>query len=145
MSELKVSELDHLVQMIHDKRNQSKEMEAALSIVNTEITALEVRAAQYLNELERDNFRTPFGMITLARRWRVNVPTHDKRKQELFAWLNERGIFEKYATVNSNSLNSLYMAEWKVAQEEGRGMEFVMPGVEAPKLFETVKFIKGAK
>ena len=78
--------------------------------------------------------------ILIKQKWRVNMPADDHAKRELFQHLREREIFDKYATVNSNSLNALFMRDWEEAKERGEGVTFSMPGIEAPKLFEALDF-----
>jgi hypothetical protein len=45
-------------------------------------------------------------------------------------------VYDKYATVNAISYNSFCKAEWEIAKEEGRGMEFSLPGVPEPKYYK---------
>ncbi len=140
---LTVDDLDNFVKQIKDKRDEAEQVGVQLTTINKEIASLEAKAVGILKELNRDNYRSPYGMITMERKWRVSLPPNDIAKMEFFGHLRERGIFEQYATVNYNSLNSLYLTDWKEAQKEGRGMEFAMPGIEAPKLHEALKFLKG--
>ena len=140
---LTLADLDQFVKDLKDKRAEADTAKEALSEINKSIAQLESKAVALLKELGRKNFTSPSGTITVEQKWRVNLPTSDNAKMELFEHFKSRGIFEKYATVNSNSLNSLYLSDWEEAKKEGRGMEFSMPGVDAPKLHEALKFIKG--
>jgi hypothetical protein len=133
-----VADLDALVRQIFDQKLLIEEAEAGVTVLNKELARLEEKAVVCLEELERDNYKTEFGTIYINEKWRVNMPQTDEDKQALFGFLREKGIFDKYATVNSNSLNSLYMAEWEAAIEDGKGMEFSMPGIGAPKLHKAL-------
>lgn len=137
---LTVDDLDQFVKNIKDKKAEIKQIETQLTALNKELSSLEGRATAVLKELDRNNYVSPHGTIFMKRKWRVNLPKDDIEKMKLFEHLKERGIYEKYATVNSNSLNSLYLADWAEAQKEGRGMEFSMPGIDSPKLHETVEY-----
>ena len=75
----------------------------------------------------------------------MSLPSEDVDKAALFKHLEERGISMKYLTVNSNSLNSLYMADWEAAKIAGEGMDFKMPGVSEPTLFEDLRITKSKK
>ncbi len=138
-----VEDLDNFVKQIRDKKLEAKTVDTQLTALNKEVATLEAKAAGLLKELGRDNYRSPHGMISLVKTWSVQNPKTDKDKLALFDWLKEQGIYEKYATVNNRSLNSLYMSEWKEAQKEGNGLSFTMPGIEAPKLFEAARYTKG--
>lgn len=142
--QLTVSDLDNFVKQIKEKRAQAEEIGETLKVVNKEIASLEAKAVSLLKELDREKYASPSGTISIIQKWRVNLPASDRDKMALFEHFRSRGIFEKYATVNSNSLNSLYLSDWEEAKKEGKGMEFFMPGIEAPKLHESIRFT-GAK
>jgi hypothetical protein len=131
-----VADLDNLVAAIQAKRQEIEAQEKIVSALNIDLSKLKQTAVHYLKELGREKYQTPFGTISIQQKWRVNMPQTDEDKQALFAHLRERGLFEKYATVNSQSLNSLFMADWEAAQKRGEGMDFHMPGIGEPKLFE---------
>ena len=135
-----VAELDELIKKIAEKEAEIEAQKEVLTAKNKELATLEGKCVQYLTELDRKNYDSPFGKVSIAQKWRVNLPEDDRAKRELFDHLRERGIFDKYATVNSNSLNSLYRQDWEAAKERGEGLEFSMPGIGAPKLFEALTF-----
>lgn len=138
-----VQELDELISEIAEIRELADAKKAELSDLNKKLESLELKAVAYLKELERKSYKTDAGTITIVEKWRVNVPTDPKDKNALFEYLKERGIFDRYATVNSNSLNSFYMEEWENAKQRGEGMDFNIPGVGAPKLVEIISFRRG--
>lgn len=144
MSTVTVKELDDLVELLAQKEKECDAQSEVTKLLNKEYAAIEGRIVNYMKELEREQYDSPFGKIKIKQQWRVNMPGDDNEKRLLFDHLRERGIFDKYATVNSNSLNALYMADWREAQARGEGMTFAMPGVPAPKLFEKPDF-KAAK
>lgn len=135
-----IKEVDDLCKKMAEKEIEIEKAAAVVTALNKEYMQLEGQVVQYLKDLGRDKYDSPYGKCSITEKWRVNLPKDDEAKRALFEHLREREIFDQYATVNSNSLNSLYMADWKAAQAEGRGMEFSMPGIEAPKLFEALKF-----
>lgn len=131
-----VADLDDLVKTIFEQRVKIEESEKVTSELNKELALLKAKAVNYLKELGRENFKSPFGTISVNQKWRVSLPQTDEDKAALFNWLRGQGLFDKYATVNSQSLNSLYLAEWDAAKARGEGMTFSMPGIGEPKLFE---------
>ena len=130
-----VEELDLLVSDIFTKKKEIEASELVTSGLNKELAVLKGRAVNYLTELGREDFKSPYGNVSISQKWRINMPATDEDKAALFDWMRERQIFDRYATVNSNSLNSLYMAEWEDAKKRGEGMTFSMPGIGEPKLF----------
>lgn len=143
-AEVTIAEVDALLATILEKEEAKEKLSEQVTELNKEIARLEAQATQYLKDLDREKYESPLAKVKIEQKWRVNLPADEAAKKELFEHLRKRGIFDKYATVNSNSLNSLYMADWEAAKEEGKGIEFYMPGIDAPKLFEklNVKPIK---
>jgi hypothetical protein len=72
------------------------------------------------------------------------MPATDEAKQAFFNYLRERGLFEKYATVHSQSLNAFYFAEKDAALAEGN-LEFEIPGITKETEFEALGFTKPRK
>lgn len=139
-----VVDLDKIIEDMVELEKKIEAKEKEVTELNKEMNRLKFRAADYLNEIGRPEYSSPKGKIEFKIEWRVKMPQTDQDKINLFNHLKEREIFEKYATVNSNSLNSLYKADWEAAKARGEGMEFRMPGIEAPIPDRVPKF-KAAK
>lgn len=139
---ISVKEMDALVESMFKKREEIDAQKEVLGKLNEELQSIEAQALAALKTLERDNYRSPLGTVSIVEKWRVNLPQTEEDKRALFEHLNSRQIFFKYVTVNSNSLNSLFLADWEAAKQQGRGMEFKMPGVGDPKLYETLSLRK---
>lgn len=141
-----VADLDALVIRYFNTLQIDKvKAEAALSTVNKEIMAIEAKLVAYLKVLCRKEYKHPRGTVKIVNKWRVNGPQTDADKAQLFAWLKERGIYDKYATVNVASLNALYLAEWEALKktDPAAALTFSMPGIGDPKLFESLGKNKG--
>jgi hypothetical protein len=129
-----VEQLDGLLKELGELKAEVKAKELEVTVINKKIFAVQDKCMSYLKELGRSSYDSPHGKFTVASGWRVNMPVDDKAKAELFAYLKQTpGLFERYATVHSASLNAYYMREWEIAKREGRGMEFSIPGILAPK------------
>lgn len=140
-----VKELDELGKYIFDQVNLIEAMEKLVTEENKKLAAAKCKMVLYLKELGREDYKTDAGSLSISNVWRVNLPQTDEDKAKLFGWLKEKGVFEKYATVHSASLNSLYNAEWDAAKQRGEGLNFAIPGVPEPKLFEALKTYKARK
>lgn len=147
MSEVTVAQLDALIDEYFQIKKEAEAIEDTLTGKNKEMGALKGRIVGYLKELNREGYETPLARVAIKQKWRVNLPKTDFDKAALFEHLRERGIFEAYATVNSNSLNALYMQDWETAKARGEAMTFSMPGIGAPSLFEDadLKLKRGVK
>lgn len=143
MPNVTVQQMDELVAKLMQERAESQAMKDALTEKNKGIQKLESQVVLALKQLERDNYRSKAGTVSISQQWRVNVPTSVDDKKALFKWLKDKGILWQYATVQSNSLKSLFLEEWEHAKLEGEGMDFKIPGVGEPKLYEQLQVRKG--
>ena len=131
-----VADLDQLVAEIFSLRAEIAVMNKAVSVQNVRLMGLKSRAVKFLHELNRRDYKAPQGTVRISPKWTVTLPKTIPDKLAFFAWLREREIFDTYATVNSRSLNTLYNKEMEIAQKKGMGMEFSIPGIDNPNLFE---------
>src|SRR3990172_12438785 len=114
-----VEELDNLCWKIKDKRAEIDAKKDELSELNGHLEELSITAVAALKELDRKNFQSKHGTITRKEQWYVNMPKDLNAKRELFEYLKERGVFEDFATVNHNTLNSFFTEEWEAAEAKG--------------------------
>lgn len=140
MPAVTVEDLDKLIEELALKEAQGEAQSKIMVELNKQIAQLEGRVVAHLKDLNREDYLSPLGKVRIVQKWRVNMPAGDLAKKALFEHLREREIFDKYATVNSNLLNALFMRDWEAAKERGEGLEFNMPGIDAPKLFEALDF-----
>lgn len=140
---ISVKELDEMVENLFKMKKEIQDEEDKISEKSKILEALKTKIIVTLKEHERESYRSDMGMVTVSQKWRVKLPANDIEKAKLIEHLRERGLFEKYVSVNSNSLNSLFMTDWEIAQKEGKGMDFKMPGIDEPTLFETLHITKG--
>ena len=146
MSEsISVNEFDAIIAEIFERKAEIEDDKEKLTEKQNKLDQLKAKIVLALKETDRDSFKSPYGTVTISERWRVSLPSEDVDKAALFKHLEERGISMKYLTVNSNSLNSLYMADWEAAKIAGEGMDFKMPGVSEPTLFEDLRITKSKK
>jgi hypothetical protein len=140
MSSVTVADLDKLVQELASLETQKDAQAEITKQINKEIQGVEGRIVAHLKDLGREDYLSPLGKLSIREKWRVNMPVDDLAKRALFDHLRSRDIFDRYATVNSNSLNALFMRDWEEAKEKGEGMTFNMPGIGAPTLYESLDF-----
>lgn len=135
-----VEELDNLLAAYKEKDAEKAIIAEQLKEKNKELIAIEGRVTAYLKELGRDNFDSPFGKCELFQDEYVKMPDGPEEKGKLFAWMREHEIFDKYATVNSNSLNALFFRERASAVEQGADpMTWTLPGLTVPTIHERSK------
>lgn len=144
MEKISVEELDKLMDELFDKRVEVDEAKRKKADLENELTALKQIVIAHLKELDREKYAAARGSISVTKKANVRMPQDPEDKQKLWAWMKERDIFDQYATVNYQSLNSLYKAELLAAEEKGIDavMGFSLPGVEAPTVHEDLTMRK---
>jgi hypothetical protein len=141
-----VEQLDQLVAEIETLEIAKETKEEEVKELNKQLGALKMKATGYLKELGREEYACPRGKIVIVERWNVKSPATQECKQALFEWMKERGIYDTYATVNAQSLKSLYMAERDAAIKNGEDpVTWALPGMEPANLFEDLKFTRSRK
>lgn len=146
--EITVTDLDALIVRYFDTLQKDKVVaEAQLTAVNKEIMSIEGKLVAYLKALNRKNYQHPRGTVGISAKWRVGMPANDLDKAALFSWLKEQGIYDKLATVNSASLNSLWNQEREAAikADPTAALTFNLPGLPAPKMFEALTKRRGGE
>lgn len=145
MSTVTVKELDDLIAEIVKQEDIIEQKEEELSNENKKLMELNAKAVSYLKELDREDYKSAVGTAAIKQEWTVRNPETDADKELLFEHLRERGIFNKYATVNNRSLNSLFKSDWEEAKKRGEGLEFSLPGIKPAQLFEKFKLTRPRK
>lgn len=136
-----IEAIDEIIKDAVLMRDLVDELEEMTKHINKTVMRLEQKAGSYLKALKREDYISPYGVVQIMGKWSVRMPKDDESKMLTFGWLKEKGIFERYATVNVRSLNSLYMKEWEAAKKKDPDawMTFSIPGVDAPVFDEFTK------
>lgn len=137
-----VKALDLLAEKMALKEKEIEKVEEGLKKLKEELNVMEAKATAHLTELNRKDYDSPFGKMKVDNKWSVRMPENDLEKEKLWKWMREQGIFGKYATVNSNSLQSLFKSEKAKleATDKEAAAFFTLPGLGAPELFRKLDF-----
>lgn len=140
-----IDQVETLAKQIAEKRLEKEAQAKVLSKVNEELEELEQLAVRTLKEMGKDSYRSEFGTISKVTKWRVNLPNSEENREAFFAYLKEKGLFEKMVSVNSNTLNSFFMQEWEASKDPSdplAALDFRLPGISEPSSYETMSFRK---
>ena len=137
--DLSFKEVNELSENIYNLRVQVKELEAQTTELNKQKSALEQKLIATLDAMGLSKFSSAHGSFSVTDRMSVNVPASPEEKAQFFEWLRTNGLFETYATVHSQSLNSLYRIELEKASDAGVD-DFKIPGIGEPKFNKTLSF-----
>jgi hypothetical protein len=137
-----VKDLDDLNLAIFQQREKIEQMEAAVKEENKLLQRMEAKLVAYLKELGRDKYQSPYGTVSITERYTYKLPASDEDRAKFFEYLKGLGVFDRLITVNHQTLNSFAKEQQKIAEEEGRGFDFSIPGIGAPSLYETLNIRK---
>lgn len=145
-SSMTVDEFDRMIESIYNYYDLIDSRAEEIKQLNVEVLKLKQKCLVAFKELNRANFISPKGMLYIHKEYQVKVPQNDVQKSVFFDWLRENGIFEKYATVNSNSLKSLVREHYDhMLRNGGDPATDGIPGIEQPTIFEDIRFRRGSK
>jgi len=141
-SPVTVKDLDELSKSIVEQREKLDLMQAAASEEGKHLARLEMKLASYLKDLGRSNYKSPYATISLIERTSYRLPATDEDRATFFDYLKAVGVYDRLVSVHSATLNSFAKEQQKIADEEGRGFDFKIPGLSAPTVSETVRVLK---
>lgn len=133
ISELKVSEIETLCQEALLLERELKEVEEKLDVKKEKLTGLKRQIQTNLDYFGKDGWDSSYGKVEIRKKTSVKTPKTEDEKRALFDWLRERGIFWQTVSVNSQTLNALFKAEFE-ASTNG----VVIPGIGEPEIYATV-------
>lgn len=137
-----VEEFEQLIKDIQAQRSEVEAKKALLSAENEKLEALETKALEALKATGKDSYQGAVGTVYTLHRMSVSVPKDPEKRKLFFEYLQKKGVYDSLITINSQTLNAFYKSEFEAAKEAGLGLEFQVPGIEEPKIFESVGFRK---
>jgi len=140
-----VEDLDEMVDMVFTVRTEYEEAKAESARMYNELEALKFQVTTYLKALDREDYKSGAGTVKAETRMRVKNPQTPEDKAKLNNFLKERDLFEQYVSVNNQTLNAFFKAEYNEAVKRGEGMTYKMPGVPDPVFSEELRVTKNRK
>lgn len=139
-----VDQLEQAAKNIAELRAEIEEDKRALSAKTEALDALELETFDLLKRAKLDSFKSSVGTIGRSYRSWVTMPKTEEEKKALFDYLQKNNKFWEYATVNSNSMNSLFQEEWDKVKNHNPedAVNFRIPGLSEPKMKENLRFTK---
>lgn len=146
---LSVYDLDFLLDRLKQKDAKKKELEKVLKRESKVFARIKSIATAVLKDLEREDYKGPGGSISIKHIMQVKMPQNPEAKSQLWAWMREKQIYDRYATVHATALKSLFDQEMKIAeQDQGEAFDpitFSLPGMGPATFFDDLKFTPAKK
>lgn len=134
---MEIKELQEKIRKLKEERDQYDAMKRTLDQIGSSCDALEHEILAHFEANDMTSFRVDgVALISVTERLSVQTPKTPADKKAFFSWLKEtkgEDVFLHYQTINSQSLQSFFKAEWESKSEDER-LCFNMPGIGAPTL-----------
>lgn len=135
-----IDELEKLCEDAFLLKAKCDSIEESLSLEKEELNAVNKKILAVLELYGKKHWEHPLGKIEMRERTSVKTPKTEEEKKLFFEWLEQKGVYWQYVTVNSQSLNALYNAEFESNDDLG----FKIPGIGEPEVFKQI-ILKGKK
>lgn len=112
--------------------------ETKIKLVKDEYNAVTNTILKTLELMDMDSVKAHGFLFYKQTSTSVTTPKTAEEKELLFKFLADRGIFLEIASVNSQTLNSLYKSLAAEAADEGN-YDFKIPGVGEPTSYTSLK------
>lgn len=136
MSDVSVIELDNLSEQAFLLKARCEKIQEQLDVEKAQLRDVEAKILNHLEHHNKKSWDSEYGEVQIRERLSVKTPKDESDKRAFFKWLEDKGVFWVYASVNSQSLNALYNAEADSCAESGK--EFNIPGLTEPTLYKSV-------
>lgn len=140
--EVPPGDLQELTKLAAQYRENIRVMERDLKAAQESYGKAADTILRTLDLMDIDSVRAHGFLFFKERKTSVTTPKTPEEKEQLFEFLQQRGIFLEMASVNSQTLNSLYKSLAEEAAEKGV-LDFRMPGVGEPTEYISLKMRKG--
>lgn len=141
MSEITVKDLDQAVTEMVEARKQYDDAKELSNAFHAKLEERKERLLQMLEATGKSSYKVDgVGTVSKVEKLKVSMPTTPEAKEKFFSWLLEnegKDGFNHYATVNYQSLNSLYNQRYEEATDKSM---FEIPGIKAPEVSLELRF-----
>ena len=130
--------IEEVVDKLRLTYDQYKEKKAESTKLYHEVESLELQLQDMISDLD------PYEYEKIRKELKVSIvitptckiPDSDENKQAVFQWMKEKGYYDDYITITSNSLNSLVKKENELNKDTP---DSKIPGIEIKERV-TVKY-----
>jgi hypothetical protein len=139
---LTVEQVEAAIEALAKAREAEAEQKEILKSYTRVVEDQEAIIMETLHALERDNFPGKAGTVFISHKTSFKLPQDPEKKAAYYAFLKEKGLFDSMISVNSMTHNSFCKAELEAAINDGKGLDFAIPGIEPATIVEQLSFRK---
>lgn len=137
-AEVSIEEFEALIGEAYAFKKEIKDLEGKAEEIKEKLNEKQAKIQAIMEQLGKSEYQSDSGRVKLDTKMSVEVPKDPESKAQFFAWLEDKGIFLEYATVNSQKLNTLYNSEVDATKK----IDLEIPGLGKAKPYKTLKLLK---
>lgn len=133
-------EIQEAIERVYTMAVKKAEVENELSKINKLVMSAECFVLALLEKAGMNEFPSEYGKFEIDEKSSLSMKTVNK--EQFYQYLKDTGQFDALATIHARTFVGWYNKEEKRAREEGREMEFSIPGVPTPSTYTTLHYKK---
>ena len=138
-----IMKLDSMVKKLRDLDTEIEVISSQKKELDKEYAALELAIVEMLKLIDKDEYSVKnVAKIKLMHRLSVQTPKTNADKRAFLKYIHQKygeETAEKYVSINSQTLNSFYKAEFEIAEDKA---DFKIDGIGAPVVTEYIRCFK---
>lgn len=139
--EMTITEFEDLLDRAYQLKLEAEELDGQRKKKEEERAELDKIILAEFERLDKQSYRARRCNIIKTKRTSVSLPKEPEAREAFFNYLKDKNIFEELITVNHATLNAFFKAEFENAVAE-QNIDFKIPGLEEPKIFEYLSYKK---
>jgi len=137
--QITLHDFEKLVDEAFDERQKMEDYQAEVKKHREVLDKKNKEIMIYLESCGKKGYDHGRGRLTVSEYLSVQVPRDPESRKKFFGFLKTKGDFDNLITVNSQTLQSYYKAEFETAVKAG-AKSFDMPGIGAPTYYTRLKY-----
>lgn len=139
--EVTTEQIREALDRVHALAVEAVQVEEQLKKINKLKYSAEMLAVSLLEHAKMEEFmHKDLGKFSVKQKSTLSFKTVDKAL--FYEHLKKTGEFDSLASIHATRFIGWYNDEYDRAVEEGRGMEFKIPGVPEPGIYSVLKYKK---
>lgn len=137
LSAVTVQQLEEKIKVYKEQKELVEQAEYEVEKLKKEMNNTGQWLQEFMEQHNKTSYKSCYGNLIMTTRFSVSMPKEPEKREALFNYLKEKGIYENLITINHQSLNSFYKEEMESHLNKGE-LDFTLPGVSEPSAHRTI-------
>lgn len=137
LSAVTIQELEVKIKLYQEQKDKVEQAEAEVERLKKEMNNTGQWLQEFMTQHNKTSYKSCYGNLVLTTKFSVSMPKEPEKRDALFGYLKEKGIYDTMITINHQTLNSYYKEEMEAHLNKGE-LDFTLPGVSEPSAHRTI-------